>query len=64
MYNKEFLTPVMVYMPKCVLEKIDTDRKETSRSTFLVALTTMFYEELESIEREAGVNQNQESMVM
>lgn len=51
MYNKEHITPVLVYLPNELVQIMDKERRGLSRSRFLATMAELYYEELENYEQ-------------
>ena len=51
MYNKEHITPVLVYLPNELVEIMDMERGGRPRSHFLATMAELYYEELENYEQ-------------
>ena len=57
MYDKEHITPVLVYLPKKIVEIVDNERGSFSRSRFLSTMAEMDYEELSNYEQNENAPQ-------
>jgi metal-responsive CopG/Arc/MetJ family transcriptional regulator len=51
MYDKENIIPVLVYLPKQIVNIVDNERGSFSRSRFLSTMAEMYYEELSNYEQ-------------
>ena len=57
MYNKDNVTPVMVYLPNQIVKVVDRDRGNFSRSGYLATLAEIYLEEMENYEQNENAPQ-------